>query len=132
MQGGTESIILAIKTHRDYYRLHHNITHPEMIACVSAHAAVDKGCEILGIKLIKVPMYKDGSYRIDIGAVKAAIGPNTILLYGSAPSYPQGVIDDIKSLSNLAVKYSVGLHVDACLGGFVLPFARKLGYPIPG
>lgn len=60
-----------------------------------------------------------------------AIGPNTIMLYASAPTYPQGVIDPIDKVAQLAIKYGTGLHVDCCLGGFILPFARKLGYPIP-
>ena len=61
-----------------------------------------------------------------------AIGPNTILIYASAPNYPQGVIDNVKEMSKIALKYKIGLHVDCCLGGFVLSFAKKLGYKIPG
>jgi sphinganine-1-phosphate aldolase len=64
--------------------------------------------------------------------VERAIGPDTILLYGSAPSFPHGAIDPIRELGRLAVRYRCGLHVDCCLGGFVLPFAKKLGYSIPG
>ena len=78
--GGTESIVLAIKTHRDYYREKFGITEPEMIACTSAHAAVNKGCDLLGVKLIHVPLNPD-TYEIDLNAVKRAIGPNTILMY---------------------------------------------------
>lgn len=70
--------------------------------------------------------------RIDLHAVRRAVGPNTIMLYGSAPSYPYGVIDDIRGLSSIATQYNIGLHVDCCLGGFVLPFAKKMGYSIPG
>jgi sphinganine-1-phosphate aldolase len=86
---------------------------------------------MLGIKLIQVPM-NPKTFKINICAVKCAIGPNTIMMYGSAPSYAQGVIDNISELGSLAVKYRIGLHVDCCLGGFVLPFARKLGYNVPG
>jgi len=128
--GGTESIILAIKTHRDYYRRKAGITAPEMVACVSAHAAVDKACEMLGVKLIKVPMRTD-DHAIDVRALTASITSNTVLLYSSAPSFPQGVIDPISELGAIASYYDVGLHVDCCLGGFVLPFAKKLGYDIP-
>lgn len=128
--GGTESIILAIKAHRDYYRLNYNITEPELIAGVSAHAAVDKACDMLGIKLIKVDL-DPHTMRVNVQSVRKAIGPNTIMMYSSAPQYPHGAIDNIKELSKLAVKYRIGLHVDCCLGGFVLPFARKLGYSIP-
>ena len=60
-----------------------------------------------------------------------AIGPNTIMLYASAPSYPHGAIDPISEMSKIAVQYNIGLHVDCCLGGFVLPFAKKMGYSIP-
>lgn len=126
--GGTESIILAIKAHRDYYAQEFGVTEPELIACVSAHAAVDKACDMMKIKLIKVAMTK--SFQIDLTLVERAIGPNTIMIYSSAPSYAQGVIDPIRSLGELAVRYRIGLHVDCCLGGFVLPFAKTLGFPV--
>lgn len=129
--GGTESIILAIKSHRDYYTKKYSIKHPELIACITAHAAVDKACDLMGIKLIKVPM-DPVTCRVDVAAVRRAIGPNTIMMYSSAPNYPQGAIDDIPALGKLAVSYGIGLHVDCCLGGFFLPFAKKLGYSIPG
>jgi len=128
--GGTESIILAIKAHRDYYRQKHGIENPELVCCVSAHAAVDKACDLMGIRLIKVPMDVD-TCRIDLNAVKRAISSNTIMLYSSAPSFPQGVIDPIRAMGELAVNHGIGLHVDCCLGGFILPFAKKLGYSIP-
>ena len=102
-----------------------------MIACVSAHAAVDKSCELLGIKLIKVPMDMN-TFKIDVEAVTNAITSNTIMIYSSAPTFPQGVIDPITTLGNIATYYEIGLHVDCCLGGFILPFAKKLGYDIPG
>lgn len=128
--GGTESIILAMKAHRDYYRELHGITEPEMVTCISAHAAVNKGCDMLGIKLIQVPM-DPHTFRIDMTAFRAAIGPNTILAYASAPTFPQGAIDPVRDIGELAVQYGFGVHVDCCLGGFVLPFARKAGYDIP-
>ncbi|CAI5739159.1 unnamed protein product [Peronospora destructor] len=128
--GGTESIFLAAKAHREYYRHKHGITKPEIIACVTAHAAIDKACEILGIKLIKVPMDRK-TFKVDLDAVRWSISSNTILLYSSAPNFPHGMIDDIEALSKLAVQNDVGLHVDCCLGGFVLPFARKLRQDIP-
>ncbi len=128
--GGTESIVLASKAHRDFYRLKKSVRKPEIISCVTAHAAIDKACDILGCRNVKVP-YVPGTYKIDLDAVERAISSDTILIYSSAPSFPQGVIDPIEALSKLAIKYSVGLHVDCCLGGFVLPFAKKSGYPIP-
>lgn len=128
--GGTESIILAIKAHRDYYRQQYGITEPEMIKCISGHPAVDKACDLLGIRLIKVPMRTD-TFEVDVQAVTSAITSNTIMIYSSAPSYPQGVIDPISELGAIATFYNIGLHVDCCLGGFILPFAKKLGYNIP-
>lgn len=102
-----------------------------MIAGVTAHAAVDKACDLLGIKLVKVDVDQK-TFRVSLNAVRKAIGPNTIMMYSSAPQYPHGAIDNIKEMSKIAVKYNIGLHVDCCLGGFVLPFAKKLGYKIPG
>lgn len=102
-----------------------------MIAATSAHAAVDKGCDMLGVRLIKVPM-DPVTFTISVAAVRKVLSPNTILIYSSAPSYPQGTIDPIAKLGKIAVNHDVGLHVDCCLGGFVLPFAKKLGYKIPG
>ncbi|GMH64415.1 hypothetical protein TrST_g2494 [Triparma strigata] len=128
--GGTESIILAAKAHREYYCKRRGIKHPEIISCTTAHAAIDKACEILCCRNVKIP-YDPDTYALDIDALEAAITSDTILLYSSAPTFPQGVVDPIKKLSDLAVKHDVGLHVDCCLGGFVLPFAKKLGYPVP-
>ena len=102
-----------------------------MVVSISAHAAVDKACDLMNIRLIKVAM-DPKTFQVDLHAVESAISPNTIMLYGSAPSYPQGVIDPIVQLGRLAVKYQIGLHVDCCLGGFFLPFAKKLGHPVPG
>lgn len=123
--GGTESIFLAAKAHREWYRHKHNITKPEIIACVTAHAAIDKACEILGIKLVKVPV-DPKTLKSDLNAVKWSITANTIMIYSSAPNFPNGIIDDIEGLSKIAVQNDVGLHVDCCLGGFILPFAKKV------
>lgn len=129
--GGTESIILAVKAHRDYWRDNFDIHAPEIIASVSAHPALEKGCDLMNIKLVKIDM-DPVTMKIDMNAVRRAIGPNTIMLYASSPSYPYGVMDPIREMSKLAKWYNIGLHVDCCLGGFVLPFAKKAGYPIPG
>jgi glutamate/tyrosine decarboxylase-like PLP-dependent enzyme len=71
------------------------------------------------------------TFKLNTNDVKRVISPNTIMIYGSAPTFPQGVVDDIQGLSDLAVKYGIGLHVDMCLGGFILPFAKKMGYNVP-
>ncbi|KAK4413144.1 Sphingosine-1-phosphate lyase [Sesamum alatum] len=127
--GGTESILLAVKTSRDYMKVKKGITSPEMIIPVSAHSAYDKAAQYFKIKLWRVPVDQD--FRADVKAIKRHINRNTILIVGSAPGFPHGIIDPIEELGELASMYKICLHVDLCLGGFVLPFARKLGYPVP-
>ncbi len=128
--GGTESIILAVKTYRDMARKKKPwILHPNIIAPKSVHVAFSKACEYLDVKLILAPMADD--FRVDTKAVKKLINRNTILLVGSAPSYPYGVIDPIEELGEIAQKKKIPLHVDACLGGFMLPFVERLGYDVP-
>ncbi|XP_051122595.1 sphingosine-1-phosphate lyase [Andrographis paniculata] len=127
--GGTESILLAVKTSRDYMKAKKGITNPEMIIPVSAHSAYDKAAQYFKIKLWRVPVDQD--FRADVKAIKKRINKNTILIIGSAPGYPHGIIDPIEELGELASAHGICLHVDLCLGGFVLPFARKLGYPVP-
>lgn len=127
--GGTESIMLAMKTYRDWAREKKGITKPEMIVPITAHAAFDKASQYFNIKTIHIPV--DENFRADVDATKKAITPNTIVIVGSAPSFPHGAIDPIAELSELARGRGIGFHSDACLGGFVLPWAEKLGYPVP-
>jgi sphinganine-1-phosphate aldolase len=127
--GGTESILLAIKAYRDWARDRRGVTRPELIIPSTAHAAFDKAAQYFNIRLLRIPMGAD--YRADIAATARAITRNTIALVGSAPAFPHGVIDPIAELSELARAAGVGFHTDACLGGFVLPWAKKLGYPVP-
>lgn len=127
--GGTESIMLAMKTYRDWARDTKGITRPEMIAPVTAHAAFDKASQYFGIKMIKIPV--DANSRADVNAARKAVNRSTVVIVGSAPSFPHGAVDPIKDLSELALKHKVGFHTDACLGGFVLPWAEKLGYDVP-
>ncbi len=127
--GGTESILCAMKSYRDRAREERGITEPEMVVPVTAHAAFDKACQYFGIKQVKIPITAD--YKVDVQAAKRAINNNTIVIVGSAPTFPHGIIDPIKELSDLALKHNIGFHTDCCLGGFVLPFAEKLGYNIP-
>ena len=128
--GGTESILLAMKTYRDRARDHKGITRPNMVVPVSAHAAFDKAAQYFGIEQHRVPA-GDG-FRADMSAVRKAMDGNTVVVIGSAPCFPHGVIDPIEQMSELARKRGVGFHTDACLGGFVLPWADKLGAPVPG
>ena len=127
--GGTESILLAMKTYRDWAREKKGITKPEMIAPITAHAAFDKASEYFNIKMIHIPV--DEIFRADVESARKAITPNTIVIVGSAPSFPHGAIDPIGELSELARLHDIGFHTDGCLGGFVLPWAEKLGYPVP-
>jgi len=127
--GGTESILLAMKTYRDWARETKGIRRPEMVVPRTAHAAFEKAAQYFGIKRVEIPV--DENFRADVRAAKKAISRNTIVLVGSAPSFPHGTIDPITELSELARQRGIGFHTDACLGGFVLPFADKLGYPVP-
>jgi glutamate/tyrosine decarboxylase-like PLP-dependent enzyme len=127
--GGTESILLAMKAYRDQARARKGITQPEMIVPVTAHAAFEKAAQYFNIKPIRIPV--DQHYRADMEAARRAITRNTIAIVGSAPSFPHGMIDPIEALSDIARQHQIGFHCDACLGGFILPFAAKLGYPIP-
>ncbi|MCA9719429.1 MAG: aminotransferase class V-fold PLP-dependent enzyme, partial [Myxococcales bacterium] len=127
--GGTESILLAMKAYRDQARADRRVTSPEIVAPSSAHAAFDKAARYFNIKLVKVPVGRD--CKADVEATRAAITRNTICVVGSAPSFPHGVIDPIEALSEIARARGIGFHVDACLGGFVLPWAERLGYKVP-
>jgi glutamate/tyrosine decarboxylase-like PLP-dependent enzyme len=127
--GGTESILLAMKTYRDWARETKGITAPEIIAPTTAHAAFTKAAEYFGMKILRIPVGSD--FRADVAATENAITPNTIALIGSAPPFPHGLVDPIDELSELARARGLGFHTDGCLGGFLLPWAEKLGYPVP-
>lgn len=127
--GGTESIFLAVKTAADYAAKKKPGIIPEVILPETAHPAFNKACYYLKLKVISIPVKQD--FRADVEAMKKTITKNTILLVGSAPSYPHGVIDPLEELSALAVEKDLLFHVDACIGGFMLPFMEKIGYTIP-
>ena len=96
-----------------------------MVVPSTAHAAFDKAAAYFGIELVRVPVGAD--MRADVAATADAITDRTVVVVGSAPSYPHGVIDPIEELAALAAERGVGFHTDACLGGFVLPWARAAG-----
>ena len=128
--GGTESIFLAVKTARDHARAEGSrIAVPEIVAPVSAHPAFDKAAHYLGMKVKRIPLRAD--FRAEVPAMAAAVTPDTIMIVGSAPSFPHGVIDPITDLAALARERGLWLHVDACVGGFLAPFVRRIGYPVP-
>lgn len=128
--GGTESLLLAVKTYRDWARKTKPwIVFPEMILPATAHVAFDKGGHYFGVKIRWAPIGKD--HRVDVKAVRRLINRNTILIVGSAPQYPHGVLDPIADLGALAQEKGLPMHVDACVGGFMLPFVEKLGHYVP-
>ena len=126
--GGTESILMAVKTAREWGRAK-GITTPEMVLPVTVHPAFEKAAAYFDVKPVHVPV--DGGFRADLDAMKKAIGKNTILLVGSAPQYPQGVVDPIDRIAAMAQEHGLLCHVDACVGGFMLPWVEKLGYSVP-
>ena len=127
--GGTESLIDPLLAYRDHARAERGISEPEVIIPVTAHVALLKGGHMLGIKMLRAPLGDDS--RVDVGWVRAHINANTIAIVGSAPHYAHGVIDPIEDLGQVALEHGIGLHVDGCLGGFILPWGEKLGYRIP-
>jgi len=128
--GGTESILMGVQSARDRARVHHPfIRTPEMVVPVSAHPAFWKAAHYFGLEVVRVPL--DDQFQIDMLEYRAAITPNTVLLVGSAPSLTLGMVDPIEVLGELAQERNIGLHVDACVGGFFLPFVEKLGVTLP-
>ncbi|KAL0489716.1 sphingosine-1-phosphate lyase [Acrasis kona] len=129
--GGTESILMAMKAFRDKARFEKpHITKPEIIAPKTVHAAFEKACQYLGMTLVHVDV-DPSTFVVKSEDVRKRINKNTIGLVGSAPNFSQGTIDPISELSELAIKYNLSLHVDSCLGGFYLPFAKLLNPNVP-
>jgi glutamate/tyrosine decarboxylase-like PLP-dependent enzyme len=127
--GGSESILLAMKTYRDWARAERGITEPEIVVPRSAHAAFHKAAQYFNLRLVPTPL--DDVFRADVAAMREALTDNTIALVASAPNFPYGTIDPVEQISELARERGIGCHVDACLGGYFLPWAERLGYPVP-
>ena len=127
--GGTESIFMAMKVARDRKNAAMPKVKPEVIVPLTAHPAFDKAAHYLGIKLVHVPLRED--FRADADKMAAAVNERTAMLVGSAPCFPYGVVDPIAEIAELAMKNNLLCHVDACLGGFMLPFLEKLDYTVP-
>ena len=127
--GGTESILLAVKAARERGRLEFGITQPNVVLPTSAHAAFEKACYYFGLESRRVPVRAD--WRADVEATRQAIDANTVLIVGSAPQYPQGVVDPIVDLAAIARERNINCHVDACMGGVTLTFLERLGENIP-
>ena len=128
--GGTGSILQAMLSYRDHARATRGITKPNIVKPETAHPAFVKAAHLFGLELRVVPV-DPATTLVDPAAMAARIDENTIAIIGSAGNYPYGTIDPIADLSDLALARGVGLHVDGCLGGFILPFGEELGYAVP-
>ena len=128
--GGTESILSALLAYRERAREERGITWPQVILPETAHVAFRKGAHLFGMEVVEAPIDPETT-QVDVDFVRSRVGPRTALLVGSAGNYGYGTIDPIAELSEIALEREVGLHVDACLGGFLLPFGEELGYDIP-
>lgn len=127
--GGTESIMLAVKAARDYYRRAKGFTGtPEILAPVTIHPAFLKAADYLGLKVVRLPIKET---KADADVFAEHIGDKTALIALSAPNWPFGTIDPIKDIAEIAVDKNILMHVDACLGGFILPFFEMIGESLP-
>ena len=128
--GGSESVLLAMLCYRQRARkIFPNIKKPEVVATFTIHPAFDKAAELFGLHLRKAPV--DAHQSVIVGEMEKLINANTILLVASAPSYPSGTLDPIANIAEVARRHQLPFHVDACIGGFMLPWVEKLGYPVP-
>jgi glutamate/tyrosine decarboxylase-like PLP-dependent enzyme len=128
--GGSESIFLAVKTCRDQARARGvDAAGGEILAPQSVHPAFEKAAHYLGLRVVRVPVGEN--YRADVGAMADAVTDRTLMLVGSAPCFPYGVVDPIDALGDLAAERDLWLHVDACVGGYFAPFARMNGIELP-
>jgi glutamate/tyrosine decarboxylase-like PLP-dependent enzyme len=129
--GGTESIILAVKAARDRARLERpEVTAPQVVLPVTAHAAFQKACHYLGMEAVLVDV-DPVTFRADVEATRAAVTDRTVLLVASAASYAHGVVDPVEAFGQLALERGLPLHVDGCIGGWLLPYFRRLGADVP-
>lgn len=126
--GGTDSICMAIKAHREYQREKRGITRPNIVCPITVHPAFDKACHYYCIDKIDVPV-DPSTGCVDPAELEKYVTENTICIVGSAINYAYGTVDDIQALSDIAQRHGCGLHVDACLGGFVLQFLEDAGVP---
>jgi glutamate/tyrosine decarboxylase-like PLP-dependent enzyme len=127
--GGSESLMNPMLVYRERGLAEKGITEPEIIIPDSAHVAIDKACHYFGIKLLRAPLRED--FLVDVDWVRDHITASTVALVGSAGSYPYGLVDPITELGALALEHDLGLHVDGCLGGFLLPWIERLGVKVP-
>ena len=131
--GGTESIQCAVLAARERGRAERGIRNGAIVLAESAHAAFHKSAHMYDMPVRKAPVRRggDGAWTADVEAMAELVDDDTVLVVGSAPQYPQGVVDDIPAIAALAATVGANCHVDACMGGFVLPFAERLGRDVP-
>jgi glutamate/tyrosine decarboxylase-like PLP-dependent enzyme len=125
--GGTDSILNAMLGYRERARQEGGVSRPEMIWPETAHPAFRKAAHLFGLEVVVAPTDPQTTH-VDVGFVRDAITPNTAVIVASAGNYPYGTIDPIENLSDIAVERNVCLHVDGCLGGWILPWGQDLGY----
>ena len=127
--GGTGSILHAVLAYREHAAQTRGVTRPNLIKPETAHPAFDKACHLFGVELRRAPV-DPVTTQVDVGWVRQHVDDQTVAMIGSACNYGYGTVDPIAELSDLALERGIGLHVDGCLGGFILPFGRELGYDI--
>lgn len=128
--GGTESIFLAVKAARDQAcQRRPGIGLPRIVMAESAHPAFDKAAHFMGLEAVRTPLRAD--FTADPEAIGKAITPNTVMVVGSAPAFPHGVVDPIGEIASIASAKGIWMHVDACVGGYFAPFAQQLGAQLP-
>lgn len=127
--GGSESIFLALCAARNRARAERGISQPNIVAPRTCHLTFDRAAHYLGIEVRRVPTRPD--FRADVAGMESRIDADTIALVGSAPNYPFGVFDQIGEIAALAQARGLWMHVDACVGGFLSPWVKRLGHPIP-
>jgi len=126
--GGTESILMSMLVNRERARAK-GVERPQILAPLSAHPAYAKAAHYFDMEFVPIPL--DGSYRADIAQARQLMTDRTCVVVASAYSYPHGIMDPVEDLAALAHEHGVGCHVDACIGGFVLPFMEMLGRDVP-
>eukprot|EP00048_Salpingoeca_helianthica_P016019 m.229999 g.229999 ORF g.229999 m.229999 type:complete len:510 (+) comp17887_c0_seq1:25-1554(+) len=128
--GGTESIMMSLKAHRDWARARHpGQRRFEVVAPITVHPAFEKAAHLFDLIMVHVPV--DAKMKVDVQAYRRAITADTVLLVVSAPQYCHGVVDPVAAVSELALEFDLPLHVDACFGGFMLPWVEKIGFHVP-
>jgi glutamate/tyrosine decarboxylase-like PLP-dependent enzyme len=127
--GGTESIVLALKAARDRARTERGIAAPEAIVPRTAYPAFAKAGDLLGVKVVRIPV--DAQFKADLRALRDALTRNTVFVGASVPTISHGVIDPVAEMAAIAHPEGIHFHVDASLGGFQLPFLKKLGHRVP-